>query len=129
MTSPGSTPNPARAGGRVPELCDLCGTVITTGEEVRDTVPDSSSVDLRRPDLDGQRPVVACGGDHLELLRREYESRPFDHEELWAHIVDRAERRAARWCLTIDDLAESTGLSLDQLLRAIRWRAIWHRWV
>jgi hypothetical protein len=129
MTSPGSDPGPGRTGDREADLCDLCGALILDGAEVRDVVPDSSAVDLSRPELDGWRPVVACGGDHLELLRRQYEYRPFDHEELWAQIVDRAERREARWCMGIDDLVTSTGLTLDQLLRAIRWRAIWHKWV
>ena len=129
MTSSGPEPGPGRAGDRTVELCDACGVVIDGATAVRDAVPDSSAVDLSRPDLDGWRPVVACGGDHLELLRREYEARPFDYEELWAQIVDRAERREARWCMGIDDLVASTGLTLDQLLRAIRWRAIWHKWV
>jgi hypothetical protein len=129
MTSSRPDPGADRAGDRIVELCDACGLVIDGGTELRDTVPDSSAVDLARPDLDGWRPVVACGSDHLELLRREYEARPFDYEELWAQIVDRAERREARWCLGIDDLVASTGLTLDQLLRAIRWRAIWHKWV
>jgi hypothetical protein len=129
MTAPGAETGAGRLGDREIQICDVCGMVVAADDGVRDAVPDSSAVDLAHPELDGWRPVVACGSDHLEELRREYAARPFDYEELWAQIVDRAERREARWCMGIDDLVASTGLTIDQLLRAIRWRAIWHKWV
>src|SRR5262245_39643395 len=92
-----------------PELCDECGAVIHDGSELYAMVLDSSSVDPERPGLDGRRRLVACGIDHLDVLRGYYLGRPFDHDELRAHVVNRAQQDAERH-LTLEELTRATGM-------------------
>jgi hypothetical protein len=116
-------------GGR-PELCDLCAAVIRDGSELYATVADSSAVDPHRQTPDGQRRLVACTPHHLRELVDWYDGRPFDDEELWAGIVARAQRGVGPDAdIDIEDLVVMTGLTLQQVMRAGRWQAVWQRWV
>jgi len=123
------TPEPTRRAipGAQPELCDVCAAVLTDGTELHAVLADSSAVDAR-PALDGWRRVVACTPDHLAELVDHYRGRPFDDDELWANVVARAGRRAP-WELDIGDVVASTGLTLDQVIRGLRWQSIWHTWL
>ena len=111
-----------------PELCDECGAVIYDGSELYAMMLDSSSVDPVRPGLDGRRRLVACGGEHLDALRRYYLGRPFDHDELRAHVVNRAQQDAERH-LTLEELTRATGMTLGELLGALAWRSLWFDWL
>jgi len=102
--------------------------VIRDGSELYATVADSSAVDPYRPALDGQRRLVACGPGHLKQLVDRYRDRPFDDEELWAYILMRAQRCSGP-DTDLDDLADITGLTIGQLMRADRWQAVWLQWV
>jgi hypothetical protein len=114
--------------GGQPELCDLCAAVIRDGSELYSVVGDSSAVDPDRRVPDGQRRLTACGPAHLRELVDRYRGRPFDEEELWAYMVMRDQRRLGP-DTELEDLADTTGLSLQQVMRAIRWQATWLRWV
>jgi hypothetical protein len=125
--TPRPTGPPAIPGAQ-PELCDVCAAVVTDGTELHAMLADSSAVDPRRPVLDGWRRVVACGPDHLAELVDHYRGRPFDDDELCAYVVARAGRRAP-WELDLAGVAESSGLTLDQVRRGVRWQSIWHSWL
>ena len=125
---PTAPPFGSAVPGGQPELCDLCGAVIRDGSELYATVADSSAVDPYRPALDGQRRLVACGPGHLKQLVDRYRDRPFDDEELWAYILMRAQRCSGP-DTDLDDLADITGLTIEQLMRADRWQAVWLQWV
>jgi hypothetical protein len=114
--------------GGHPELCDVCATVIRDGSELYATVPDSSAVDPRRPILDGQRRLIACGRAHLHELVEHYRNRPFDENELWAYVLVRT-RRITGWEATVDDLITASGLTAEQLASAERWQELWMRWL
>jgi hypothetical protein len=119
---------PAVPGGQ-PELCDVCAAVTTDGTEQYATVQDSSAVDLSgRSSSDGQRRIVACGPTHLQEMIRHYQNRPYDEEELWAHILTRAQRHTVG-DTELEDLVYTTGLTMVQLMRAARWQSIWLQWL
>jgi hypothetical protein len=119
-------PVPGPVRGARPELCDACGAVVGDGSEQYATVPDSSAVHPRFPLLDGQRRIVACGPGHLDDLVRYYRTRPYDDEELWACQLARAGRTTGDDDL--ERLAIVAGLTVEQALRATRWRSVWMRW-
>jgi hypothetical protein len=114
--------------GGQPELCDVCAAVIYDGTEHYASMPDSSAVHRSASLSDGQRRIVGCSQAHLEQMIHHYQGRPYDEEELWAHILTRAQRRAAGEA-DLEDLAFTTGLTMEQLLRATRWQSIWLRWL
>jgi hypothetical protein len=114
--------------GGQPELCDVCAAVICDGTEQYATVPDSSAVHPSPFRSDGWRRLVACSVVHLAELIRWYQGRPYDDDELLAHIVTRAQRHMGHEA-TDDDLAFMTGLTPVQIMRAMRWQAIWMSWV
>jgi hypothetical protein len=118
---------PSVPGGQ-PELCDVCAAIITDGSEQYATVPDSSAVDPSGPIGDGQRRIVACGPAHLQEMIRYYQNRPYDEEELWARILTRAQRRTVG-DTELEDLVYTTGLTMQQLMRAARWQSIWLQWL
>jgi hypothetical protein len=127
-------PEPLRYGGfddldDEPELCDSCGTAVYDGSELYAIVLDSSSVDPLRPALDGRRRLVACCPEHLSELRRYYLARPFDHDELRAQIVTRAQEAAAPAQRSLEELARATGLTLGEILGALAWRSLWFDWI
>jgi hypothetical protein len=91
-------------------------------------VPDSSAVHPSSALLDGQRRLTACGAPHLDELIRHYGGRPYDEDELLAHVVTRAQRRLGPEA-TLDDVAFAIGLSAAQVMRAMRWNSVWLRWL
>lgn len=91
-------------------------------------MPDSSAVHPTAALFDGERHLVACTADHLDELVRHYYNRPYDEEELWAHMLMRAARSSPE-DPTLEDLAFITGLSVTQVMRGLRWKSIWFRWV
>ena len=108
------------------ELCDVCGTALTAGEQLYALVPDSSAVHQAEPGLDGQRLIVACGPGHLAQLQDEYTRRPWADEELWAGQLARAIATASAGepgAMTPATLLEATGLTRQQIERAITWQA------
>jgi hypothetical protein len=109
-------------------LCDICARTICDGTEQYATVPDSSAVRPAQSFLDGQRQLTACCAAHLDELIDQYRARPYDEAELWAQIVTRAQRRMGHEA-DIDDLAFMTGLTIVQLMRALRWQSIWMQWL
>jgi hypothetical protein len=114
--------------GGQPALCDVCAAIIYDGTELYATVADSSAVDPSSSLNDGQRRIVGCGPAHLQERIRYYQDRPYDQEELWAHILTRAQRRALGQA-DLDDLAITTRMTMEQLQRATRWQAIWQQWL
>jgi hypothetical protein len=110
------------------ELCDACATVIFDGTEQYAMVSDSSAVHPSSSRSDGWRRLVACNVAHLGELIGQYQVRPYDDDELLAHIVTRAQRHMGHEA-TDDDLAFMTGLTPVQIMRALRWQAIWMRWL
>jgi hypothetical protein len=122
-----AAPAPVIAGGQ-PELCDFCAAVISDGTEAYATVPDSSAAHPFSSLLDGQRRLTACCPAHLDQLASQYATRPYDEDELQAHVVARAQRRIGPDA-TLDDLAFVTGLSVAQVMRAARWQSIWMFWL
>ncbi|WP_405015258.1 hypothetical protein [Kitasatospora sp. NBC_01539] len=93
------------------------------GQMVMSYVPDSSAVtgDAR---FDGQRLLRACGEPHLIELAASYQHRPFVTEELWSAQITRAVRRLGP--LDQEEMYERvvtmTGLSEEQLLKAVAWQ-------
>lgn len=112
-----------------PELCDLCGTVITDGSEVYARVRDSSAIHAHDARYDGERLVVACSREHGAELRRQYRERPFVDAELWAGKIARA-MLAHPQGMSAEALAAETGLGPGQIERAVLWNnleaAHWH---
>ncbi|WP_354638800.1 hypothetical protein [Kitasatospora camelliae] len=104
----------------LPELCDQCGSLIDPGEELFALVPDSSALHAWDPDFDGKRVLTACSIDHLAELVDQYRRRPFVVEEQWAGKVCRALEQHGE-PLNIDALAHASGLSADQVDRAVDW--------
>ncbi|MGW2207390.1 hypothetical protein [Streptomyces sp. NPDC001774] len=105
----------------LPELCDLCGTVIADPGQYRASVPDSSAVYWHDPEMaDGTRMIVACSAGHLERLAEEYANRPFVGAELWAGQM----ARAMFWHsgeISEDDLVAESGLTPEQIEQAVAW--------
>jgi hypothetical protein len=114
--------------GSRPELCDLCATVVRDGTEQYATVPDSSAVHPSSSRSDGWRRLVACSAVHLTELTGRYQARPYDNDELLANILTRAQRHMGHEA-TDDDLEFMTGLTPVQIMRAMRWQAIWMSWL
>jgi hypothetical protein len=106
-----------------PELCGVCGVVISNGVAgLRILLPDSSVVDPTDPTMDGRRRAVACCTEHLDALRSDYADRPFVDEELWAAKVECALRATENGELGRTQLMMATGLTIDQIRKAIAWR-------
>ena len=103
-----------------PELCDLCGTVVSDETELYGLVPDSSAVHAHEAKFDGKRMIVACSPEHLAELREQYRRRPFVDEELWAGKIVRAVR--AHPGISAEELTEETGLAPDRIERAVAWQ-------
>jgi hypothetical protein len=52
-----------------PELCQLCGVIISNGSQVRAVVRGSSAIHAMEPNLDGQRLVTACSNGYHATLQ------------------------------------------------------------
>ncbi|MFE7525456.1 hypothetical protein ACFU7Y_07020 [Kitasatospora sp. NPDC057542] len=74
----------------LPELRDLCGTVISDGSEYHALVRDSSVTHRTDPRLDGKRFITACSPEHGRQLIEQYQDRPFVEAELQAGKTGRA---------------------------------------
>lgn len=114
----------------LPELCDLCGTVVADNTELYAVVPDSSVVHAVDPRLDGKRMVVGCSREHLAELVEQYKGRPFIDAELWAGKIGRAiEARGGK--VTPEKLTEETGLTEAQIELGMLWQNLgalrWHQ--
>jgi hypothetical protein len=112
-----------------PELCDLCGAVVSDSSEWYAVVPDSSSIHAVDAKFDGKRMVVGCTQEHLRELVEEYKRRPFVEAELWAGQIGRAiEAHGGR--ISPEELAEETGLTQDQIELGVLWQNLgalrWH---
>lgn len=106
-----------------PELCDLCGTVVSDRSEWYALVPDSSSIHAADAKFDGKRMVVGCTKEHLAELIGQYKRRPFVDAELWAGKIARAlQKYEGR--INEEDLAEETGLTPDQIEAGVMWQNI-----
>jgi hypothetical protein len=114
--------------GGQPEFCDVCAKVVIDGSERYAVAPDSSAVHPSSSALDGMRRLVACSATHMDELTHRYHVRPYDDDELLAHIVTRAQRRLGHDA-TLEDLAFITGLTIVQIMRATRWQSIWMHWL
>ncbi|GGX55570.1 hypothetical protein [Streptomyces noursei] len=107
-----------------PELCDLCGTVVSDSTQWYALVRDSSSIHAVDAQFDGKRMVVGCTKEHLAELVKQYKHRPFVDAELWAGQIARAlQKHEGR--ISEEDLAEGTGLTPDQ----IEAGATWQTWI
>ncbi|WP_412538300.1 hypothetical protein R8Z50_20885 [Longispora sp. K20-0274] len=102
-------------------LCDVCGRVLAADEARTALLPDSSAVHPTRRDLDGLRPVSACGPDHLAAVTVELSTRDWADEELWAGQIVRALTDAAPDTVGRAELARATSLSHEQIERAVTW--------
>ncbi|MBT2365722.1 hypothetical protein J7E88_10430 [Streptomyces sp. ISL-10] len=107
----------------LPDICDLCRRAIPAGEAAYGRVPDSSWADPVDRELDGWRPIVACGIKHLADMQQYYRQRPFVNEELWAMKIDRAQSAQHPLQLNQEQLTRETGLNLLQIEAAARWGA------
>ncbi|MFE3379490.1 hypothetical protein [Streptomyces anulatus] len=79
-----SEPDDGDEGQVLPELCDLCGAVVTDSTGLYAVVPDSSSFHAVDPLLDGKRMVVGYSREHLADLVEQCKRRPFAPAELFA---------------------------------------------
>ncbi|MFB6615163.1 hypothetical protein ACIGFK_16910 [Streptomyces sp. NPDC085524] len=103
-----------------PEECGLCRTSFTPGSGQYARVPDSSYIDPADPAHDGNRPVTACGPDHLSQLTAILRGRPFTYAELWAGRL--AQVHAAHpGGIGLKELARRSGLTEAQLEEAALW--------
>lgn len=117
---PRRTPGRVDERGSTAEICDHCGAVVDDETALYSLAPDSSKVHPTNPRLDGKRLVVACSAEHLAKLHAEYDVRPWIDEELWAGKIHRA-LEAAGGELKPDRLSAATGLTAEQLQRAVAW--------
>jgi hypothetical protein len=112
--------------------CEVCRAPVDDIAALSALLPDCAAVHPHDPRLDGRSLVTVCGWHHLELLRARYAARPFIDEELWAGQLARAlrsdrlrgqrrRRRNGRDPLD-QELAKLTGLTVDQVHRALAWR-------
>lgn len=85
------------------------------------SVHDSSWIDPLDPVLDGRRPVMACGSEHLHELHDAYAARPFVDEELWAGQIRREICARNGAPLHAKDLALLLGLTVEQVERTLAW--------
>jgi hypothetical protein len=104
-----------------PDLCDLCGTVLWSGSEIRGLVADSSAVHPDDPALDGERALTACSTAHMAELQEQYRRRPFENRELWAGKVSRVLEQHPQG-LSRERLVEETGLNLLQIEAGVAWQ-------
>lgn len=117
----GDRPDGGGGGGFLPELCDVCGAVMTADdEELYVRMPDSLSVHAVDAEFDGKRMIVACSREHLARLVEQYKRRPFVVEELWPGKIGRV-RETHPDGISAEVLAEETGLDPDQIERAVAW--------
>ncbi|GAA3048539.1 AsnC family protein [Streptomyces glomeratus] len=123
MSSNGG-PDDSGEEGPHPELCDFCGAVIPGGTvEWLALVRDSSAIHAVDPRLNGKRMLVGCSREHLARLVEQYKCRPFVAAELWAGKIMRALQRHPEG-ISEEDLAAETGLSAEQVQRAVMWHNI-----
>ncbi|MGW1617377.1 hypothetical protein ACWCQZ_50455 [Streptomyces sp. NPDC002285] len=112
-----------------PELCDLCGAVTWDSARWTAVVPDSSSITVD-PEFDGKRLIVGCSREHLAALTDCYKHRPFMDAELWSGKIARVIQQHPDG-ISPQDLAEETGLDMDQIETGVSWRTIdfvhWHQ--
>jgi hypothetical protein len=67
---PGSEHDHLDEGISEPEVCELCGTLITAGSERYGLVPDPAAGYPGQLKWDGRRLAVACSKEHMtELIR------------------------------------------------------------
>jgi hypothetical protein len=123
-------PEPGDEEEAQPELCDLCGTVVSDSTECYALVPDSSSIHAVDPKFDGKRMIVGCSREHLAELVEQYKQRPFVDAELWAGKIGRAiEAHGGR--ISPEELAEETGLTEAQIELGVLWQNLgalrWHQ--
>ncbi|MFD7169020.1 hypothetical protein [Streptomyces violascens] len=123
-----SEPVPAGEDEAQPELCDLCGTVVSDSTEWYALVPDSSSIHAVDARFDGKRMVVGCTKEHLAELVEQYKHRLFIEPQLWAGKIARAlQKHGGR--INEEDLAEETGLAPDQIEAGVTWQSLeYPRW-
>ncbi|WP_433860093.1 hypothetical protein [Streptomyces kronopolitis] len=120
----------ADEGEILPELCDLCGVVISDQSEINAVVRDSSVTHAHDAQLDGKRWLTACSREHMAELVEQYKQRPFVDAELWAGKIARAiEAHGGR--ISSEELAEETGLAQDQIEIGVLWQNLgalrWHQ--
>ncbi|MFJ2875521.1 MULTISPECIES: hypothetical protein [unclassified Streptomyces] len=115
--------DPDDEGEVLPELCDLCGTVIRDGGEWDALVPDSSVIHEVDPQFDGKRWLSACSREHLAELVEQYKHRPFVEAELWAGKIGRAIEQH-RGEISEEDLARETGLTPEQIEAGVMWQNV-----
>ncbi|MDJ0343383.1 hypothetical protein QMK19_19515 [Streptomyces sp. H10-C2] len=104
-----------------PDICDFCGRRIGARGRLA-LVPDSSAIHARDPGKDGQRLIIVCSPEHLASLEEEYRRRPFVAEELWAGKISRALQGHPEDLLTPETLSAATGLSQEEIDRAVIWK-------
>jgi len=118
-----SEPGSGVEGEGQPELCDLCGAVVSDSTEWYALVPDSSSIHAVDAKFDGKRMVVGCTKEHLAELVEQYKHRPFIEPQLWAGKIARALDKYGGQ-ISEEDLARETGLAPDQIEAGVTWQSI-----
>ncbi|POX48956.1 hypothetical protein [Streptomyces sp. Ru72] len=104
-----------------PEICDLCGAVVSDSTEWYALVRDSSAIHAVESKYDGKRMLVGCSREHLEDLVEQYKRRPFVDAELWAGKIARVLRRHPEG-VSEEDLARESGLTHEQIQRGVMWQ-------
>jgi hypothetical protein len=102
-------------------FCDVCARNGDDVALIRALVPDSSAVHGDGGAPDGERQIIACGQEHLQQLLETYARRPFVDEELWTGKIRRAVAASSGRPLHSPELATLTGLTVDQVARALVW--------
>lgn len=77
---PGPDRERLASGVEEPEVCELCGALITDGSQRYGLVPDPSARYSLKPEWNGQRFVVACSVEHMKELYRRGEQAVAEHQ-------------------------------------------------
>ncbi|MGW7268290.1 hypothetical protein [Streptomyces sp. NPDC054842] len=109
------------------DICAQCGVPLGPNEGRIVGVPDSSFVSPLTPQLDGKRILLVCSAEHGQLMYEEYQRRPFIEEQLWEIRLTQGMRTIdlRQWPdgVTAEALAQASGLTPEQVERAVMWRA------
>lgn len=105
-----------------PAFCNTRGAPMVDRTAMPTSRPDSAALHYHDQESDGQPLVAVCCIEHLAMRGEAYASRLLVEQELCAGKIHRALNFGGGKGLRPAQFATATGLTYEQIRRAMRWR-------